>query len=482
MVSNHQKPQQPQQNKIIDLTLLLWSSQTKHPYLECSPVRLSTLIYLEEAFSLVNHGTTLIEGHISSGLHRPHVICANEHLIRLNHSETREFKSYIRKAKQFTSRTKKLPHTQYSFDPLSPSEKEVAVEVYKITPEEVETICTIVGQYSSTKIKSIFIKDNETGQIFDKPHHFIEPAEIMRIYSTPSYRIKSLLELIDKQKDQQKQESERQAKIQANTLSAIEVASWFIEREARGQIQRVSEGTGDALEPRGVGIEEVGQEAPEATREPTGGDLRGRGEVGGNEAGIPGVTGTHGIPVEIDKNGAPCESGESSPTRPTRPPSNSDQCLTDPTNHPPQRITRGCPPLGMTKLMCLLYEAQGQSLVQNGHPLFKEKIQAWKHGPAVKEVYNKFKDYLPIDFPNEQRIEPQYQLSDLELSIPERVPAILEKVYQANQHKTNEELCERVKEDYSYRKILYFKETSIGDREGLILRTKDIRLDFIYPR
>ena len=465
------------QNNIIDLTLLLWSKQTKHHFLECSSIRLSTLIYLEEAFSLVNRETSIIEEHIISGLHRPNVICATEHIIYLNHDETKEYKSFLRKAHQFTSRTKKIPHTQYPFDPLSPSEKEIAVEVYKITPEEVETICTIVGQYSAAKIKDTFNKDDNTGQIFNKPHDFIEPAEIVRIYSTPSYRIKTLYELIAQQEQESRSQAEKQAQIKANTLSAIEVASWFIARAARELKKRVPDGLGEVLEPRVIGIGGMARKAPGATREALRGGKDGVGETEETER-----TSGQGKPDEHGEKGGQREPVGYKEIRESRPPTNSDQCLTESTNHPPQRITNGCPPLGMTKLMCLLYEAQGQSLAQNEHPLFKEKIHAWKHGPAVKEVYNKFKDYIPIDFPNEQRIEPQYPLSNLELSIPERVPDILEMVYQANQNKTNDEMCTRVKDDFAYRRILHFRESPLGDREGWILRIKDIRLDFICPR
>ena len=59
------------------------------------------------------------------------------------------------------------------------------------------------------------------------------------------------------------------------------------------------------------------------------------------------------------------------------------------------------------KIQKLVYYAQGFSLAINNKPLFKEKIQAWTHGPVVPELYNKYKDYgsgalpstnLDIDF------------------------------------------------------------------------------------
>ena len=42
------------------------------------------------------------------------------------------------------------------------------------------------------------------------------------------------------------------------------------------------------------------------------------------------------------------------------------------------------------KLQKLLYYAQGICLGLYGKPLFFEKIEAWQHGPVVKEVYNHF--------------------------------------------------------------------------------------------
>jgi len=48
--------------------------------------------------------------------------------------------------------------------------------------------------------------------------------------------------------------------------------------------------------------------------------------------------------------------------------------------------------LSNLKLQKLLYYAQGHYLVQHGHPLFTEQIQAWSHGPVVPQVYYEFKD------------------------------------------------------------------------------------------
>lgn len=43
------------------------------------------------------------------------------------------------------------------------------------------------------------------------------------------------------------------------------------------------------------------------------------------------------------------------------------------------------------KLQKLLYYAQGKYLAETGNPLFADKIEAWKYGPVVADVYHAFK-------------------------------------------------------------------------------------------
>lgn len=45
------------------------------------------------------------------------------------------------------------------------------------------------------------------------------------------------------------------------------------------------------------------------------------------------------------------------------------------------------------KLQKLLYYAQGISLSMNNIPLFSEKIEAWEHGPVIKEVFKEYKEF-----------------------------------------------------------------------------------------
>lgn len=46
------------------------------------------------------------------------------------------------------------------------------------------------------------------------------------------------------------------------------------------------------------------------------------------------------------------------------------------------------------KLQKLMYIAQGIHLALYDKPLLKEEIEAWQHGPVVRELYNEFKGNL----------------------------------------------------------------------------------------
>jgi len=50
-------------------------------------------------------------------------------------------------------------------------------------------------------------------------------------------------------------------------------------------------------------------------------------------------------------------------------------------------------PLTPLRLQKLLYYAQGWSMGLRARPLFTEAIEAWDHGPVVREVYREFADH-----------------------------------------------------------------------------------------
>ena len=59
------------------------------------------------------------------------------------------------------------------------------------------------------------------------------------------------------------------------------------------------------------------------------------------------------------------------------------------------------------KLQKILYYIQAESLKQYQEPLFYSKIEAWRHGPVVREVYSHYREYmnLPITDTYEPEID-----------------------------------------------------------------------------
>jgi uncharacterized phage-associated protein len=64
------------------------------------------------------------------------------------------------------------------------------------------------------------------------------------------------------------------------------------------------------------------------------------------------------------------------------------------------------PDITPLKLQKLLYYCQGYSLGLFGEPLFEESIEAWKHGPVVKSIYNKYSSLHGSCIPFEKK-EPE---------------------------------------------------------------------------
>ena len=51
------------------------------------------------------------------------------------------------------------------------------------------------------------------------------------------------------------------------------------------------------------------------------------------------------------------------------------------------------------KLQKLLYYCQGFSLALTNKTIFKDDIIAWEHGPIIRKVYDKYKDYKSEGIP-----------------------------------------------------------------------------------
>lgn len=71
------------------------------------------------------------------------------------------------------------------------------------------------------------------------------------------------------------------------------------------------------------------------------------------------------------------------------------------------------------KLQKLLYYAQGAYLALKKEPLFKEELEAWKHGPVIKKVYDEFKSYGANPITEHKQV-----------NLADEVTQVLEQVYQ----------------------------------------------------
>lgn len=62
--------------------------------------------------------------------------------------------------------------------------------------------------------------------------------------------------------------------------------------------------------------------------------------------------------------------------------------------------------ISQLKLQKMVYYADAWYLVNNGEPLIEEDFEAWVHGPVVRSLYTRFKDYRwnpiseEVDFPD----------------------------------------------------------------------------------
>ena len=109
------------------------------------------------------------------------------------------------------------------------------------------------------------------------------------------------------------------------------------------------------------------------------------------------------------------------------------------------------------KLQKILYYIQAQSLKQNKKPLFSNPIEAWRHGPVVREVYSYYREYmnLPItdafhptvdDFTEEEKklmhivVEKKLHIDDWELVAKTHEEAPWKNVYGEDGSGMNKEI------------------------------------------
>jgi uncharacterized phage-associated protein len=95
------------------------------------------------------------------------------------------------------------------------------------------------------------------------------------------------------------------------------------------------------------------------------------------------------------------------------------------------------------RLQKLLYYCQGWSLGLRGRPLFRQPLEAWKRGPAVAEVYERFQDTRDGLTP-ERAGEPTADL-------PTADAALVEMVWREYARYTPDELCEMTHDEPAWR-------------------------------
>lgn len=67
------------------------------------------------------------------------------------------------------------------------------------------------------------------------------------------------------------------------------------------------------------------------------------------------------------------------------------------------------------KLQKLVYYAQVWSMVLRNQPLFTQPIEAWKHGPVVRELWETYKDYRHEAIRTPTAEPPSFSLGELEV-------------------------------------------------------------------
>ena len=79
-------------------------------------------------------------------------------------------------------------------------------------------------------------------------------------------------------------------------------------------------------------------------------------------------------------------------------------------------------PISNKKLQKLLYYAQAWSLVIRKNKLFNDKIEAWVHGPAIRNVYIEYKKF------GFNPIEKKLDLNNIE-AVPQDIKKFLDEIW-----------------------------------------------------
>ncbi len=121
------------------------------------------------------------------------------------------------------------------------------------------------------------------------------------------------------------------------------------------------------------------------------------------------------------------------------------------------------------KLQKLLYYMQGYHVAALGQPLFPEAIEAWEHGPVVREVWYQFNQYGSADIPEAVVDEIQFRGSaittDYQLSL-------INWVYDSFSRYTASQLRDRTHDEMPWKKTYV---AGVGNVIPLTLLHKQFR-------
>ena len=121
------------------------------------------------------------------------------------------------------------------------------------------------------------------------------------------------------------------------------------------------------------------------------------------------------------------------------------------------------------KLQKLLYYMQGYHVAALGQPLFSEAIEAWEHGPVVREVWYEFKKYAADDIP--LSIVGDLQLTGSAISTDYQL-TLLNRVYDIYGRYTAGQLRDKTHEELPWKKT---HEPNVGNVIPLTLLQRYFR-------
>lgn len=114
------------------------------------------------------------------------------------------------------------------------------------------------------------------------------------------------------------------------------------------------------------------------------------------------------------------------------------------------------------RLQKILYYIQVQSLISMDKLSFNDEIEAWRHGPVIRDVYNEYMRYIafPIDFGDIEVIKNRTSIDKTIISIIHYI-ICLAKEYSAWELVDRTKQTRPWKDSYIYGKNIIIKKSDI---------------------